>query len=90
MIAPRELDLVLLPLVGFNRSGNRSGMGGGFYDTAFAFKKTRPRRLPRLIGLAHEIQLVENIDAEHWDIPLCAVVTDRRIYRCARPGGARG
>lgn len=85
LLSARELDLVLLPLVGFDRRGNRIGMGGGFYDTTFAFKKTSSSNftgLPRLVGLAHEIQRVENIDAERWDIPISAVVTDRRIYRC--------
>ncbi len=87
-IDARALDLVLLPLVGFDRRGNRIGMGGGFYDTTFAFKKTDPHSLPQLVGLAHEIQRVEQIDAENWDIPIAAVVTDRQIYRCA-PGDAR-
>lgn len=82
LIGARELDLVLVPLVGFDWHGNRIGMGGGFYDRTFAFKKTRPRGLPRLVGLAHEIQRVDGIDADNWDIPISAVVTDRRIYRC--------
>ena len=82
LMAARELDLVLVPLVGFDRHGNRIGMGGGFYDRTFAFKKTRPGRLPQLVGLAHEIQRVDEIDADNWDIPIAAVVTERRVYRC--------
>ena len=77
-----ELDLVLLPLVGFDRYGNRIGMGGGFYDTTFEFTKTGSRNLPQLIGLAHESQRVEKINAENWDIPISAVVTDRQVYDC--------
>ncbi len=82
LIDAPELDLVLLPLVGFDSHGNRIGMGGGFYDTTFAFQKTNPRSTPQLIGLAHEIQRVENITADNWDIPISAVITDQRIYRC--------
>ena len=82
LIGVRELDLVLVPLVGFDRHGNRIGMGGGFYDRTFAFKRASPRSLPQLVGLAHDIQRVDGIDADNWDIPLSAVVTDRRIYRC--------
>ncbi len=82
-VSADQLDLVFLPLVGFDRYGNRIGMGGGFYDTTFAFKKSEPQRLPHLLGLAHESQCVEKVESEDWDIPISAVVTDRRIYRCA-------
>ena len=82
LIDARELDLVLLPLVGFDGCGNRIGMGGGFYDATFAFKKSSPRSLPKLVGLAFEIQRVENIAADNWDIPISSVVTERRIYQC--------
>ena len=82
LVDARDLDLVLLPLVGFDRRGNRIGMGGGFYDTTFAFKKTDPPNPPQLMGLAYEIQRVEDIAAEQWDIPLSAVVTEQRIYQC--------
>ncbi len=77
----RELDMVLLPLVGFDNEGNRIGMGGGFYDTTFEFLKSGDQNKPLLVGVAHEIQKVGGIDAESWDIPLSTVVTDRNIYR---------
>jgi len=83
LIEGGELDLALLPLVGFDRHGNRLGMGGGFYDATFGGDA------PELIGLAHEIQRLERIHADHWDIPVSAVVTDRRIYHCAGRPAAR-
>ncbi|MFW5824146.1 MAG: 5-formyltetrahydrofolate cyclo-ligase [Marinobacter sp.] len=76
-----SLDVVLMPLVGFDEEGGRLGMGGGFYDRSFAFTRIRPRLRPTLIGLAHELQRVERLPVEPWDIPLDAVVTDERIYR---------
>ena len=83
LVRPEELDLVLLPLVGFDSSGNRIGMGGGFYDTTFEFLHTgdRNNQKPKLIGLAHECQKVDKIDAEGWDIPLSIVVTDQQVYQ---------
>ena len=39
IVAANTLDLVLVPLLGFDNNGNRLGMGGGFYDRCFAFKK---------------------------------------------------
>ena len=75
------LDLVLVPLVGFDLRGSRVGMGGGFYDTTFEFLHKGEADRPRLVGVAHEIQRVERIEVESWDIPLPVVVTDRNVYR---------
>lgn len=65
-------DLILTPLLGFDRSFNRLGYGAGFYDRAFA-------ALPnaRRVGLAWSIQEVPNLPAEHWDVPLHAIWTER-------------
>lgn len=78
------LDAVLFPLVGFDEQGGRLGMGGGFYDRTFAFSRLRPSMAPKLIGLAHEFQKVSSLPIEPWDVPLHAVVTDRRSYRFRR------
>jgi 5-formyltetrahydrofolate cyclo-ligase len=77
----RLLDLVLVPLVGFDRAGNRLGMGGGFYDRRFAYLKTRSTfRRPKLLGVAYNIQEVPQLPVESWDIPLWGVVTDRDVH----------
>jgi 5-formyltetrahydrofolate cyclo-ligase len=81
LLDTRHLDLILMPLVGFDERGNRLGMGGGFYDRSLAFLRTRRIwHRPRLIGLAHESQKVDRLPTQPWDIPLQAVVTDRRMY----------
>lgn len=74
------LDLILLPLVGFDDAGQRLGMGGGFYDRTLAFTR-RPGPRPRLIGLAHDCQRVERLPAAPWDVPLDAIVSDARVVR---------
>lgn len=79
---PRRLDLVLLPLVAFDPSGARLGMGAGFYDRTFAFKRLLPGAGPVLIGAAHQLQCVPGLPTDSWDIPLDAVVTEERLYRC--------
>ena len=75
------LDAVLFPLVGFDESGGRLGMGGGFYDRTFAFSRIRPGMAPKLIGLAHDFQKVRELPIEPWDVPLHGVVTDKGRYR---------
>jgi len=79
------LNLVLLPLVAFDRAGGRLGMGGGFYDRTFAFKNGGPGTIgPSLVGLAHACQEVPQLVRDSWDIPLNAVVTDRGLVRAPR------
>jgi len=80
MLAPEELDLVLAPLVVFDDERNRIGMGGGFYDRSFAFRKNPESRSPVLIGVAHELQRVERIVPQDWDVQLDMIVTDQTVY----------
>ena len=81
-IAAHALDIVLAPLVGFDRKGNRLGMGGGFYDKSFAYLLHRKHwHKPRLIGLAYDFQLMPRLPVQPWDVPLTAVATDSGWYR---------
>lgn len=77
---PRNrLDLILLPLVAFDPTGHRLGMGGGYFDRALA--SFRGKRHPRRIGVAYDWQRIPDLTAQPWDIPLHGAVTDRRAYR---------
>jgi 5-formyltetrahydrofolate cyclo-ligase len=83
-IGARWFDVVFLPLVGFDACGMRLGMGGGYYDRAFAFRRWRTTwHAPRLIGLAYAFQQVESLQATPHDVRLDAVVTEERIVKCA-------
>lgn len=77
-VAPRWLDLIVVPLVGIDDRGRRLGMGGGFYDRALAFRRNRRHwRGPRLVGLAFECQRVSDVFAQAHDVSLDAVATER-------------
>jgi 5-formyltetrahydrofolate cyclo-ligase len=83
-ISPRRLDLVLMPLVGFDEAGHRIGMGKGFYDRTFAFRRSKCHR-PALVGLGHECQQVaEGIMPSSWDVTLDALATPRRYQALSR------
>ncbi len=79
MVCPLEqLDIICTPLVAFDNSGARLGMGGGFYDRSLAnWQQTKIYPL----GLAHDCQLVDTVPVEGWDIPLPEIITPSKIYR---------
>jgi 5-formyltetrahydrofolate cyclo-ligase len=86
-IEPRWLDLVLVPLVGFDARGHRLGMGAGLYDRHFAFRRHRRAwHRPLLVGLAFEAQRVARLAESAHDVQLDAVVTEHGVHgRLAAP-----
>jgi 5-formyltetrahydrofolate cyclo-ligase len=83
-----EIDVVLVPLVGFDPHGNRLGMGAGYYDRTFRFLRHRRYwRRPRLVGIAYDFQCVDALPRRAWDVPLDVVVTDESVYECPAAGG---
>ncbi|MDR9435895.1 MAG: 5-formyltetrahydrofolate cyclo-ligase [Thiohalophilus sp.] len=82
LFSPMSLDLVLMPLVAFDHQGNRVGMGGGFYDRTFGFRRYRRHwQRPWLLGTAYAFQQVEQIDAAIWDVPLDGIATEQGLLR---------
>lgn len=67
----QELDILFMPLVAWDKRGNRLGMGAGYYDRALD-GITRPA----LIGLAHSAQEIAVVPSENWDVALDAIVTE--------------
>lgn len=81
----QQLDLIFVPLLGFDDAGYRLGMGGGFYDTSLAYlHRRRQWRRPKLVGVAFDCQHVERVPHDPWDVPLDLAVTERRVYRFTR------
>lgn len=65
-------DLILTPLVAFDRALGRIGQGAGHYDRAFAHFPRAHR-----IGIAYRVQEVPHVPADPWDVPLHAIATDK-------------
>ena len=81
-VRAEDLDLVLVPLVAFDQSGGRVGMGGGFYDSSLGFiRRSRSIGRTRVVGVAYQFQQVACINRDDWDVPLHGVVTDKEFIR---------
>lgn len=73
-------DIIIVPLVGFDRMMNRLGQGAGHYDHVFpAF----PRALR--IGLAWSVQEVQALSIDRWDVPLDFILTERELICAPNP-----
>jgi 5-formyltetrahydrofolate cyclo-ligase len=70
------IDLIVLPLVGFDSQGRRLGMGGGWYDRSLAFRRDRPTAPPWLVGAGFAAQRLDAIADAPWDVGLDAVCTE--------------
>ena len=77
------LDLVIVPLLGFDKDGHRLGMGGGFYDRCFAFK-TEKRLKPVLMGFAYDFQQLDSLKAEAWDVDLDFIATESSLINISK------
>lgn len=84
--APADLDVVLVPLLGFDRAGWRLGFGGGYYDRSFAFLRDRsaPGK-PLLVGIGYAVQEVDPIEAQPWDVRMDYIATDRELIDLTPP-----
>ncbi|WEN16051.1 5-formyltetrahydrofolate cyclo-ligase [Rhodanobacter sp. AS-Z3] len=83
LLEPCQVDLVLVPLLGFDRRGNRLGHGGGYYDRSFAFlnEQVRPTE-PLLVGIAYAFQELPEVEEQDWDVPLDFIATERELIDC--------
>lgn len=72
---PKDIDLVLVPGVVFDRNGSRMGHGKGFYDRYLPLLKPEAYT----IGIAYELQLTKQIITEPWDYPLDALCTENSL-----------
>jgi 5-formyltetrahydrofolate cyclo-ligase len=85
MRSARQMDLVFVPLVGFDPAGHRIGMGRGFYDRFLAHRgRMHHWRRPLLVGIAYDAQCVPLLPTSGHDVPLDAIVTESTLLRFQR------
>ena len=77
-VRAHQLDLIFMPLLGFDRRGWRIGMGGGYYDASLAHLNQRQYwRRPHRIGVAFAAQQVDRVPNDAWDVPLNSILSER-------------
>ncbi len=74
-VEPRLIDMVIVPGVAFDLSGNRLGYGGGYYDRFFE----RLQENTPLVAVVFDHQIVEQVPVDPWDRRVDAVVTEERV-----------
>jgi len=74
-LSPQLFDLVFVPLLGFDRQGNRIGYGMGYYDKFLV----QCREDVIKVGLSF-LEPLERVDADPWDVPLDYCITPQQVY----------
>ncbi|QCI22262.1 5-formyltetrahydrofolate cyclo-ligase [Buchnera aphidicola] len=70
------LDTIIVPLVAFDKTGMRLGMGGGFYDTCL--RDWKNNFFP--VGFSYDFQLISTIPRKPWDVSLPIILTPNKIW----------
>ncbi len=79
-LAAADLAVAIVPLVAFDASCHRLGMGGGWYDRTFAARREAQCRSPVLVGAGYELQRVDRLEPAPWDVRLDAVCTEAAVH----------
>jgi len=79
-VAAADVDLVIVPGVGFDWWGIRLGWGKGYYDSFLAGDAARAVK----IGLAYEAQLLPFIQPGGRDVAMDTIVTEERVIDCRK------
>ncbi|MDI6640250.1 MAG: 5-formyltetrahydrofolate cyclo-ligase [Methanocellales archaeon] len=77
LVSVGEIDLIVVPGVAFDPSGNRLGYGLGFYDRFLS--SVRDDAI--IVALAYESQVLDEIPNEHHDVPADIIITESRVIR---------
>lgn len=74
---PKDIDLIIMPCVGCDRSGRRIGHGAGYYDKFLSLTKKKSFKM----ALCYEEIITDGIPVESHDVPADAVITEKTVYR---------
>ena len=76
ILAPEDIDLIIVPCVAFDAHGNRCGHGAGYFDRCMECMEPEA-----LVMVAFEAQKIEELATEKTDIPIRTIVTEAGVLR---------
>ncbi|PJK08671.1 5-formyltetrahydrofolate cyclo-ligase [Lysobacteraceae bacterium NML95-0200] len=85
LLDARQMDLIVLPLTGFDSQCHRLGMGGGWYDRTLAFRQQTDICKPVLLGAGFDLQEIACISPSPWDIACDYIATETRLISRLAP-----
>ena len=77
LVSVDQIDVFVVPGLGFSRDGKRLGRGGGYYDATLKAGTDRSRR----VGLAFQEQVLEDLPVTNEDVPMDLVVTEMETFK---------
>jgi 5-formyltetrahydrofolate cyclo-ligase len=77
LVQVEEIDLFVVPGLGFSPNGKRLGRGGGYYDSTLKAASPRSRR----VGLAFAEQIIDDLPTNDDDVDVDLVVTEHEVFR---------
>ncbi|RTE85531.1 MULTISPECIES: 5-formyltetrahydrofolate cyclo-ligase [Gammaproteobacteria] len=80
-VAPEHIELLCVPLVAFDTTGQRLGMGGGYYDRLLSRWQNGTLGNLYPVGIAHDCQFVDSLPSAPWDVPLPMIITPSKTWR---------
>lgn len=80
------IDLIIMPGLAFDRSGNRLGYGGGYYDGFLTRLLRTEAKKPVLAAVAYHFQIQEHIPHEAWDYPVDWIITEQERIKAGLAG----
>ncbi|MEG0997625.1 MAG: 5-formyltetrahydrofolate cyclo-ligase [Clostridiales bacterium] len=81
LVAVQNIDTVIVPGVGFDKCGNRLGFGGGYYDRFLPQTRVDTKK----IAVCYDLQFVDDLVVESWDVPMDIVITESKTYIMEKP-----
>ncbi len=81
-----KIDLFVAGSVAVSLNGGRLGKGTGYSDKEYALLKSAVALSPKTVAvtIVHDVQIVENIPSQEWDVPIDVIVTPTKTVRIKR------
>jgi len=74
-VNPKDIDIILVPGLAFDKNRNRLGHGKGYYDRFLCYLRSDVLK----VALAYHFQIIDAVPIEAWDVPMDLIITEKGI-----------